>query len=196
MSYMAHRVRLSMSQRLRLYELGELPREAVWGVRPPDAVIQFWEPPEMLDVASLVVDAVYMSFPTSVTEHLRQHPNPRTCDGGYRPMKRYQQNFYRKHMIAVTCRRYWLPYRGRGRTNRPSWEPCRMYLTSELIGLCVRRLLHEFRHRENAFLPPFPDFITPDEEYRTWEREAIQAVKEILELEGQLSRALGIGNQM
>ena len=145
-------------------------------------------------MAGFVGGAVWGRFPGSVTEGLRENPKPRTSDGGGRPMKRYQQDFERKRMIAVTCRRYWRPYRGQGRSNRASWEPCRMYLTTELIAQCVRRLLHEFRHRENTFVLPFPHFITSEEDYQKWERDAIQGVKDILELEGELSRALGIGN--
>ena len=146
----------------------------------------------MLDAASLIVDAVYVTFPASVKQRLLDRPNPRSNDGTYKPMKRYQQDFYRKHLVALTCRSYWRPVRDRGCSNRNPEEPCHRHLTPELVGLCVRRLLEEFRRRQNAFCSPLPSFHTPEADYEIWEREAIHGVKDMLNIEVELARAIGL----
>lgn len=144
----------------------------------------------MLDTAGLIVEAVYVTFPESVHQYLREHPNRKTCDGGYRPMKRYCEDFYRKHMVAVVCRRYWYPYRWAGDTNRRPNEPFFKYLPMDLVAECVRRLHQEFRDRANSFVPPFPRFTTPQTDYEIWEMQAVRGVQEMLEMEvEELGRA-------
>ena len=91
---MRHAGLYSMAQRITLHNQGKLPRQQVWGVRPPNAVQVGWESREMLDAAGLIVDAVYMTCPESVKQHLGKHPNPRTADRQYRPWRRYREDHH------------------------------------------------------------------------------------------------------
>ena len=52
----------------------------------------------------------------------------------------------------------------------------------------MRRLLAEFRFRENAFKPAFPQFKTPQADYATWEIRAIEGVQLMLEIEIEQSQ--------
>ena len=173
----------SMPERMNLYNQGALPRQQVWGVRPPNAVQVGWESREMLDAAGLIVDAVYITCPESVQRYLEKHPNPKTTDGQYRPWRRYQECQQRKHLVADVCRQYWRPWRHRGRSNREPGEPFRRYLQPKLVEQCVQRLLREFRNREYPFKPPFPQFEIPEADYTTWQLQAIQGVQKMLEIE-------------
>ena len=143
----------------------------------------------MLDTAGLIVEAVWVTFPESVRRCLKEHPNPKTRDGGYRPMKRYVEGFNRKHLVAVVCRRCWYGYRKAGDTNRRANEPFHEYLPMDLVARCVRRLRQEFRARTDAFVPPFPSFATPQMDYEIWEMRAVRGVQEMLEMEVELGPA-------
>jgi hypothetical protein len=139
-----------------------------------------------MDTAGLIVNAVYITLPASVKAYLLEHRNPRTRNGEYAVMSEYTLDFYRRYFIVVNCRRYWRPFSAPGYTTSAADEPCRRYLTVELIRNCVRSLLHEFRRRENGFAPPFPAFHTPEEEYQVWERKAIQFIQHLLRIEAEL----------
>jgi len=186
MSYGAQRCRLSMSHRFRVYEAGQLPQEAVWGLRPWFPSVRKWQLPQLMDAASLIVDAVYITFPDSVKQYLREHPNPKTRNGEYAVMAQCPRDFYRRYFIVVTCRRHWRPFSAPGYTSSAADEACRRYLTVELIRECVRALLHEFRSRDNGFATPFPVFHTPQEEYEVWERKAIRFIQHLLRIEAEL----------
>jgi hypothetical protein len=182
----ANTKRISMADRIQLYRQGLLHRDQVRGLRPPDALTKQWEPPEMLDAAGVIVDATFLAMPASVTTFLREHPNPRTSDGKYKPMKRYHQDTFRKHFLANICRTYWRRKGNRKWTNRSPGEPFHEYLPMELITQLVQWLLDEFQYRQNAFVDPFPRFIIPPGDYVTWKEQAVAGVQEMLLREQEL----------
>ena len=142
-----------------------------------------WEPPETLDTAGVIVNAVYVTIPASAWTYLEDHPNPRAHNGKYRPMQRYGQDFERKHVLASICRQYWRLRVPKRWVNRVPGQPCFRYLPMDLVAQLVRCLLDEFRFREGAFVSPFPRFETSETDYWTWEFEAIQRVQETLQME-------------
>lgn len=143
----------------------------------------YWEPPEMMDTAGLIVDAVYLTIPASVWTYLEAHPNPRTNNGKYRPIQRYRQDGIRKHVLCNICRQYWKSRVPLVQANRLPGQPCYAHLPMDLVEELVRCLLSEFRYRKGCFVPPFPHFEIPETEYWTWEMEATQRVQETLQVE-------------
>ena len=137
----------------------------------------------MLDAAGLILEAVFITFPASVKQHLLRNPNPKTADGGYRPMKRYHEHRWRKTIVANVCRRCWRPYRPPRQSNRKVGEPCHEHLPMDLVVLCARVLIQEFAWRQNAFVDPFLVFDTPPEDYERWELQAMSGAQEMLEME-------------
>lgn len=176
------RCRLTMQQRLALYSQGELLAEQVWGLRPQEVRNSRYEPPEMLDAAGLIVSAVFLAMPTSVTDYLKAHPNRRTQHGGYRPIDRYETDHDRKHWLCITFRNYHRRKRPRD-SNRREHEPLHEYLDMTLVAMAVRQLLGEFRDRSGRFVDPFPVFVTSEADYVGWEIAAIRGVQEMLEVE-------------
>jgi len=177
-----------MEDRILLHRQGQLHREQVWGLRPENALSKQWEPPEMLDAAGVVVDATFVTIPASVWTYLQAHPNPRACDGKYKPMKRYHQDHFRKHILANICRTYWRGKRAGKETNRRPGEPFHEYLPMELVEQLVQWLVDEFQYRQNAFIKPFPKFDIPPADYIRWKEEAQAGVREMLREEQELRR--------
>lgn len=190
--FMKERDRLTMPERRALVQQGRLPAEQCWGIHPTqrrqagEARRQkdaHWEPPEMLDAASLIVRAVHAAIPTSVHEWLKSHPNSKTSDGQYRPMKRYLVLFERKHYVCIRFRDYHNHESHRQSPNRFADEPLHEYLPLTLAVKAVGDLLDEFRHRRRDFGPPFPWFETPEDDYLSWGHYAVRGVQEMLDLE-------------
>jgi len=144
----------------------------------------------MLDTTGLIVDAVYMTVPASVWRYLQEHRNPRTVDGEYKTIRRYTQEKDRKRALANICRQYWFRARGKGRTNRFTWEPYHQYLTMPLVGQLVQCLVNKFRYRSSKqFALPFPQFEILDEDYGVWEMQALRGAAEMLQMEKEMSGA-------
>jgi hypothetical protein len=138
----------------------------------------------MLDVAGLIVDAVFLTIPASVWTYLERHRNPRTSNGKYRPLQRYHQDFIRKHVLCKICRQYWRQRPSPAmQANRFPGQPYSAYLPMDLVEQLVQCLLNEFRYRKGSFIHPFPRFETPETDYYTWELEAIGRVQEQLLVE-------------
>ena len=137
-----------MQERIDRYNQGVGPRPR--GLPPPQRFLSSqFEFPHMLDTTGLIVDAAYVTVPASVWRYLQEHRNPRTVDGEYKTIRRYTQEKDRKRALANICRQYWFRARGKGRTNRFTWEPYHQYLTMPLVGQLVQFLVNEFGCRSS-----------------------------------------------
>lgn len=181
--------RTSMTERLGLYQRGEVERESVWGLRPEREFAPrtwlHWESRGMLDAAGVLVRAVHSAMPPALIDWLQRHPNSNTHDGQYRPLKRYLTQHERKHYLCILFRNFHSKMRP-GQPNRKEGELLRQYLPPVLAARGIQQLLQEFRGRHRDFGPPFPAIPLTEADYRQWQRAAVLGVREMLRAEAGL----------
>jgi hypothetical protein len=145
----------------------------------PHRRLDTFETPPMLDAAAVVVRAVHDTMPASLSTWLDAHPNMRTRDHRYRPIKRFLEDHGKKQRLCDLFRRFH-SNGGLERTNREAWEPLHQYLPAELVTLAVRQVLWEIRERQYEFRFPFPVLPLTTDEYIVWCQDAIQSVHVVL----------------